>query len=79
MVFSNKLANKVEAMYDQERGKEEAVMVLSIGLTEEERELAESYARAHSLSLDEAFKIALFERIEDEYDVKIEEGYAINV
>ena len=31
--------------------------------------LAESYAKLHSLSLGEAFKKALFERIEDEYDI----------
>lgn len=46
-------------------------MSFSIRLTEEEKNLAESYAKIHSLSLGEAFKRALFERIEDEYDVKI--------
>lgn len=51
-------------------------MVISIKLTEEERALAESYAKMHSLSLEEAFKRALFERIEDEYDVIVaEEAY----
>ena len=38
---------------------------------EEERKLAESYARLHAMSLGEAFKKALFERIEDEYDFVI--------
>lgn len=46
-------------------------MAFSIRLTEEERALAESYAKLHSLSIGEAFKKALFERIEDEYDVCI--------
>ena len=44
-------------------------MSFSIRLTPEEKLLAESYAKLHSLSLGEAFKKALFERIEDEYDI----------
>lgn len=52
-------------------------MAFSIRLTEQERRLAENYARTHSISLGEAFKRALFERIEDEYDLKVfEEAYA---
>lgn len=51
-------------------------MSFSIRLTEEEKALAESYARMHSLSLGEAFKRALFEKIEDEYDTEVaEEAY----
>lgn len=51
-------------------------MAFSIRLSEEERKLAESYARLHAMSLGEAFKKALFERIEDEYDLVIaEEAY----
>ena len=46
-------------------------MAFSIRLTEEERLLAESYAKLHSMSLAEAFKRALFERIEDEYDIAV--------
>ena len=46
-------------------------MAFSIRLTEEERSLAESYAKLHSFSLSEAFKKALFEKIEDEYDIAI--------
>lgn len=46
-------------------------MAFSIRLTEEEKSLAESYARLHSMSLAEAFKRALFEKIEDEYDIVI--------
>lgn len=46
-------------------------MAFSIRLTEEERLLAESYARLHSITMAEAFKRALFELIEDEYDIAI--------
>lgn len=46
-------------------------MGFSIRLTDEEKSLAESYARLHSISLGEAFKRALFERIEDEYDIAV--------
>ena len=46
-------------------------MSFSISLTAEEKLLAESYAKLQSLSLGEAFKKALFERIEDEYDIAI--------
>lgn len=48
-------------------------MSFSIRLTEEEKALAESYARMHSLSVGEAFKRALFEKIEDEYDIEVAE------
>ena len=46
-------------------------MAFSIRLTEEEKLLAESYAKIHSLSLGEAFKRALFEKIEEEYDIAV--------
>lgn len=51
-------------------------MAFSIRLTEEERLLAESYAKLHSFSLAEAFKRALFEKIEEEYDITVgQEAY----
>ena len=46
-------------------------MSFSIRLTPEEKSLAESYAKLHSLSLGEAFKKALFEQIEEEYNIAI--------
>lgn len=46
-------------------------MAFSIRLTDEERKLADSYAKLHSISIGEAFKKALFEKIEDEYDIAI--------
>ena len=52
-------------------------MILSIRLTEQEKQLAESYARLHAISLGEAFKKAFFEKIEDEFDLTVyEEAYA---
>ena len=52
-------------------------MSFSIRLSTEEKALAESYAKLHALSLGEAFKRALFEKIEDEYDIAVaEEAYA---
>lgn len=51
-------------------------MAFSIRLTDEERMLAESYAKIHSFTLAEAFKNALFEKIEDEYDIAVaDEAY----
>lgn len=46
-------------------------MAFSIRLSDEEKHLAESYAKLHSMSVGEAFKHALFEKIEDEYDIAI--------
>ena len=52
-------------------------MSFSIRLTDAEKSLAQAYADMHSISLSEAFKRALFEKIEDEYDAKIaEDAYA---
>lgn len=42
-----------------------------IRLTAEEKNMAEDYAKIHDISLEYAFKQALFERIEDEYDVTV--------
>ena len=51
-------------------------MAFSIRLTENEKRLADSYAKMHSMSVGEAFKRALFEKIEDEYDIVVyEEAY----
>ena len=47
------------------------IMAFSIRLTEQEKMIADSYAKLHSISLGEAFKRALFEKIEDEYDIAV--------
>lgn len=46
-------------------------MDVSIKLTHEEKKVADSYAKLHAISLGEAFKKALFEKIEDEYDIAV--------
>ena len=52
-------------------------MSFSIRLTNEERKLVDSYTKIHSISISEAFKKALFEKIEDEYDLVIaDEAYS---
>lgn len=57
-------------------GKEGKTMSFSIRLTEQEKELATSYAKLHSLTLGEAFKQALFDKIEEEYDITVfDEAY----
>ncbi len=51
-------------------------MDVLLDLTNEELDMAKSYAEKHSISLHEAFKSALFEKIEDEYDsVVADEAY----
>lgn len=51
-------------------------MPLSIRLSEEERQLVNSYAKIHAISVAEAFKRALFEKIEDEFDIALaDEAY----
>ena len=49
-------------------------MAFSIRLTEEEEKLARSYSALLGISMGEAFKRALFEKIEDEYDIAVAEA-----
>lgn len=44
-------------------------MVFTMRLSESEKNLAETYAKMHNMSLAEAFKSALFEKIDDEYAI----------
>lgn len=46
-------------------------MTFSIRMTDDEKKLAESYAKLHSMSVGEAIKCAFFEKIEDEYDIAL--------
>ena len=46
-------------------------MTFSIRMTDDEKKLAESYAKLHSMSVGEAIKHAFFEKIEDEYDIAL--------
>ena len=43
--------------------------VASVRLSDEENELFRSYCAIRGISISEAFKMALFEKIEDEFDV----------
>ncbi len=49
-------------------------MVISIRMTEEEKRLADAYAKLNGVSLSEAIKKAYFEKIEDEYDIALAEA-----
>ena len=55
--------------------KEMIFMSYSIRMTKEEKDIAENYAKINNISLAEAFKRALFDRIEDEYDMKVFDEY----
>lgn len=46
-------------------------MSYSIRFTDEEKRLFDSYAKMHNISLGEALKNALLEKIEDEYDIAV--------
>ena len=40
-------------------------------MTEEEKQLADAYAKLNGISLSEAIKRAYFEKIEEEYDIAL--------
>lgn len=46
-------------------------MVISIRMTDEEKKLADAYAKLNGVSLSEAIKRSYFEKIEDEYDIAL--------
>ena len=58
-------------------------MSFSIRLNDEEKMLADSYAKLHGMALGEAFKTALFEKIEDainrleQDDISLEDSFKI--
>lgn len=47
------------------------LMVVSIRMTQEEKELADAYAKLSGVSLSEAIKRAYFDKIEEEYDIAL--------
>lgn len=49
-------------------------MEFSIRMNADEEALAKNYAAINGISLGEAFKQALFEKIEDEYDIALGEA-----
>ncbi len=48
-------------------------MIVSIRMSEKEKELVNSYAKSHGWTISEAIKRAIFEAIEDEYDAVLAE------
>ena len=46
-------------------------MVVSIRMTDEEKQLGIAYAKLNGSSLSEAMKRAYFEKIEEEYDIAL--------
>lgn len=48
-------------------------MKINIQLTQEEMILAKTFSKNHSMNLEDAFKNALFEKIEYEYDTILTE------
>lgn len=48
---------------------------VSLRVSEDEKKWMESYANFHGISLSEALKNIFFERLEDEYDLKMIEEY----
>lgn len=49
-------------------------MVISIRMTDEEKKLADAYAKLNGITLSEAIKRAYFEKIEEEYDISLSES-----
>ena len=48
-------------------------MSITVNLDKNEQRLIESYAKLHSLTVEQALKTTLLETIEDEYDLMIAE------
>lgn len=46
-------------------------MPLVINLSDEEFQLAKEFSNFHNITIDEAFKKVFFEKLEDEYDLKV--------
>ncbi len=48
-------------------------MIVSIRMSEEEKKLAEAYAKLNGTTLSDSIKRAFFEKIEEEYDIALAE------
>lgn len=48
---------------------------VSLRVSEKEKNWMESYAKLHGLNLSDAIKMAFFEKLEDEYDLKTIRDY----
>ena len=50
-------------------------MSMSVRLSPEEKELFQSFAKMHGISMSELVRRSVWEQIEDDYDLKILEAY----
>ena len=48
---------------------------VSLRVSEQEKNWMESYAKTHGVSLSDAIKAVFFEKLEDEYDLKVVRDY----
>ena len=48
---------------------------VSLRVTDQEKEAMEGYAQLHGLNLSDAIKAAFFEKLEEEYDLKMIEEF----
>ena len=48
---------------------------VSLRVTEQEKHAMESYAKLHGIAVSDAIKSAFFEKLEDEYDLRMIEEY----
>ena len=82
-IYSFKFMNDI-GLYDESISKQLHTDMLSlpnehvedyifIKINNEERAIAESYAKLHSMSIGETFKRTFFEKVEDEYNITIGE------
>jgi hypothetical protein len=51
---------------------------VSLRVSEQEKTWMESYAKLHEVNLSDAIKAAFFEKLEDEYDLKVAREYEEN-
>ena len=49
----------------------DVIMTVSIRLNKKDEQLFKSYAKTNNISLSELFRTAVFEKIEDEYDLAV--------
>lgn len=52
--------------------------MITLQVTDEEKEIIEDYAKSHDVSVSEALVEAFFEKLEDAYDLKAIEEYEVD-
>ena len=71
MFFFWKIFTSLKVCITMYYERRHTLMVISIRMTEEEKQLADAYAKLNGVSLSEAIKRAFFEEIEEEYDIAL--------